>query len=371
MLLGREFSILSQLPMIYTRHEDGCFRFSIKSFKNNFGDISLTYLSRLSDLNIAKINRELIEIDSIKWILLFLGELNKTLVNIDTKIKFTFKNKDTIDVVYDSKSIMSFVINFSATDTEEKSSSLGNIIHFTEIYLSHENCPYWLDLLNDDSLVEHLYYYALKKFTNFTYSNLKKLDFLAVIDKEYINQIFHIVIPDYFINRGYEIQRTADPEDLQILKKHFHLDNMEVFTIKKSDADINNIHLVKVENLIIYLSMKDHKINFFSNNDFVELESRLLKKVDSFNKILIINKQQTLTLADKSIKNAWFFITLFNSILLYGNTKGIESFKSITSSSYVLYTVSIILLILTILTFSFYTLPSIKLSLFSWKIKKK
>ncbi|MBU5353369.1 hypothetical protein KQI74_13820 [Paenibacillus barcinonensis] len=373
MLLGREFTILSQMSLHYRRHEDGCYRCSIKNFKGNFDENSMKYIKRLEEIGIVKIDRELIIVNTLEWIKLFLIKINLLLKSIDNKVECKYKDKNSVDILYNDKLISTFWLNFNIEGIGEMGDeTCENVIHFCELYLQQENGLYWFDLLNDISLLEHFYFFIMKKFSSFSYSNIRNFDFLTSIDESYISHIFHIVIPDFLGSRGYILDRSVNNDHLQILKKYHHSDTINVLALKKAEEnDMKDIFVIKIDKTISYLSIEDNEIRMYSNNDFDDLQRELLKKMNSFNTIMLINKQQTFTLAEKSMKYVWVFITLINSLLLYGNTKGVEGFKNITSSSILLYIVAGILLILTILTFVFYTLPSIKLSLFNWRIRRK
>jgi len=364
MLLGREFIILTQIPSLYMRHEDGRFRFSINNYKTNFTeDESLKYLERLASLSIAKIDREMIEIDSIEWIRFFATKLTRELTMIDDKIKCQLYNKDSLQFLYNEESIATFILNFSS---KYKTTDIENIIHFCNPALMDDFFLSWLDLLNDNVLVEHLFQFLQKKYSHFSFKYKKNFNFLDGLDYDYINQIFYNSIPDYFEKRGYKINRQVDTDTSALLRLNYH--QSELDSIELIDSHDKSIYAVKHQKSISFISIIDNSIARFKNEDVDDLEEKLLKKIADFASINLLNNQKLLDLSDKSIKFTWFFITLVNAVLLYGNTKGVTAFKEITSSKYVLNGVAIALVILTVFTFYFYTLPAIRLSLFKWRI---
>ena len=250
-------------------------------------------------------------------------------------------------------------MNKSATESQD-------IIHFCNPAFMDDFFLSWLDLLNDSVLVEHLFHFLQKKYSHFSFKYKKNFNFLDGLDFDYINQIFYNSIPNYFEKRGYKINRQVDTETSTLLRLNYH--QSEIDLIEVIDPQYKSIYVVKHQRNISFLSVIDNSIVMFKNEDVDDLEEKLLKKIKDFARINLLNKQKLLDLSDKSIKLAWFFITLLNAVLLYGNTKGVTAFTEITSSKYVLNGVAIALVILTGFTFYLYTLPAIRLSLFKWEV---
>lgn len=366
MLLGREFIILTLIPSLYKRHEDGRFRFSVNNYKTNFTeDESLKYLDKLTSLSIARIDREMIEIDSIEWIKFFATMLTRELKVIDNKMKCQLYDKDSLQFLYNEEPITKFFLNFSILN--KNSFENQNIIHFCNpTSLMDDFFLSWFELLNDNVLVEHLFHFLQKKYSHFSFKYRRNFNFLDGLDSDYINQIFYNSIPDFFEKRGYKINRQVDTDTSTLLRVNYH--QSELDSIELIDSQCKSIYLVKHQKSISFISVIGNTITMFKNEDVDDLENKLLKKMEDYSKINLLNKQKLLDISDKSIKLAWFFITLFNAILLFGNTKGVTAFKELTSSKYVLNGVAIALVVLTGLTFYLYTLPAIRLSLFKWSI---
>ncbi|MCY9592995.1 hypothetical protein PC41400_27115 [Paenibacillus chitinolyticus] len=365
MLLGSEYEWLSRIAGVYNRHiTTGQFQFTENDYKLKFSyDSSLLELEKLIYKGYVIRRDNLIILDSIQWINTFLDGINKSLIKYNNKLKCEYDLQENKVFIYENnEKIKGYSLNFSKMATPE-----DEVINFVRL-ASFDFYIYWLDLLNDNELFEMFYYHLTNKLSKFKYDKRIIFDFLDDLETSEFNEIYETTLKEYFKNKEMDIRELTNDQG-QVLKK---------FLL----SDIFNAYSVSIHSCIIFVVKKDKKIEFISYEtseiydesvigEIEVLRNKLLKKVTLYRSLNRFNKNKVGENTQKTIQIASLLITPINILLLFGISKNISWIKDLVNNYYLYIVIVGVLIISLIGAFLWVIIPSIRLSIFKWKLPMK
>ena len=363
MLLGFEYRILSLIALNYSRDIDGCFRFSEESYKRNIlDDIGLRYLFKLENIGIISRAGGQIRVDSNKWIVLFINELEILLENLGSDYSCSYSNTTNELTFKNAKGInVNFILNFN-TDEFDK---VPNTINMCEVN-SFKFHISWLELINDNNLLEMFYAYLKNEITRFSSNHRYRFNFFEGIGDDNLSEIFNFYIPKYFKDKKMDVEDVSQ-DIIDKVERLIRKDNYNAYEVV-----INEYKLVVIKhcNKIEFLSFLDEEVNY---PDTIMREINILKqllknKVSEYRRLTMLEKHKIIDVSHKTISLISLILAPINALIFFGISVGISSMETIIKNAYFLGALGTMLIIVLLATIMWIIVPAVRLSIFKWEI---
>jgi hypothetical protein len=359
MLLGYEFQLLSMIAQEYQVHKDGFYRLNVADVLKRFpGDEK--NLSKLQFHGLLTKNDDLILIDCSKWIELFIEKLNKSFLLNFPHYSCSYNDKKEIVFSRDSKEV-----KFKIKLNDDKKYDDNNSIYLCYCK-TFDTYLFWLDLLNDINLLTMFISYIENELLHLKFLDIYKFDFFQDIQKGLQRQVFESII-NYFKNKGYR-ENKKNKEALYIVHKLISSDEMVFFQFNFAELDLI---IVEDKNSIKFFPFINGNLEYTENliKELKTLEKILKWKVDLYWNLFMLNQNKVTSNLKNILSISTIFVTGINSLILYAISKQWTSVIGLTSSSYLIISAMILQLLVLIGTFWWIALPSIRISIFGWKIR--
>ncbi|MDA1935455.1 hypothetical protein COM77_23300 [Bacillus cereus] len=358
MLLGRKYEILSQIPDFFTVHNNNEIIFKKDLLDEHFEVTDIpTFLSLQNDGIISEKN-DYIYIDLVKWIDLFIHELQKTIDSLGFSFicKFDSSNHNP-KLIFHAKDTDSPIKEFSCKFAQDEDDS-QNVIYLC-YPSSFDFSLFWLDLVNDINLARMFCQYLNGEFEYLRYDKRIKLDFTDILDSKDIFQL-NRSIKEYFIEREFKIT-TASEELHQKSKNFICKDGFEIYEV---NIDNTQIAVIKVDKQIIFLAFFNNTLYYPPSiiQKLNNLREIIEKKVNQYSQILLFNKIKLIDSNNKISRIIFQIITYFgiiiNVLLAFYNL----DYWWLKIPSATIAFIALIALVFWII------LPAFKINKFNWKL---
>ncbi|MDC0760569.1 hypothetical protein POF51_07695 [Brevibacillus sp. AG] len=364
MLIGSEYLLLSEIASSYVRHGDKKIRFNIDHFKKKYTESDLLRnVIKLEELDLLTIKDSFITIDTTKWLNYFAHEIEKQVNILGFKINCSYDAQNDHFSFYendDHKVFFKANFNPSAEFEDDK------VIHFCNIHTFRFRL-FWLDILNDRSLLEMFYLYIKNEISYFTEISRPKFKAFEGVDDEHISEIFHVKIPNYFSAGGFIVSRSS-PLLGDAIKKAIKVDEYDYLVAEKGDTQLV---IIKVGNQLEFLSFKDYVLCFDDrvNNEIQKLLDKLRRKISLYRELTKLNKIKAVNNTRQIIQSLVLLLTPLNALMLWGTAIGVSLITNLSKNLFILSGLGLLLLASLLGTIYWVVIPAIRLSKFDWTLK--
>lgn len=369
MLLAYEYEVLSSIAANYTKHSDGTFRFSLDDYLEKFPeDQDLIYIRKLEEQGFAQISPISIKVDANRWAEFFAEEINDvfSVFNCNYSCEYNgISSELVINNKIDEEKIV-FKVSFDEDSFEQDHNQ--QCIYFCRVG-TFKLYLFWLDLLNDTNLQELFLAYIDGRVKHLQTEKTVTLRFFEGLGDDDISEIFHVSMKEYFEEEGYSISNVSDGlrQEIKIILRD---DDYDAYKVQMK---VGHLLVLKQRRLIKMLPYNEEGKLDFSQPIMDEvwlLSERIQKKISLYRKLSMFNKNKVINNTRLILQVLTLVLTPINLLLIFAEYFGLQKLQDIKQNFYLLGIIGIVLLVSLMYTIFWVVVPAIRLSRFSWELKK-
>lgn len=357
MLLAHKYEILSSLLKYYNLQSDLTLKFSRENLEKKIGKENANILLGKDD-TIIKSEKQLIIIDAKSWLHLFVQELNKLLCakgdNLSCRVSSDYKN---IEFFNNEKIMKEFKVNFDPNYFKDYTEET---INFCEI-LSFTYNIYWLDLINNINTFDMFYEYLVEHFNKLALQVNPRIS-IENLSSDEKRQLYQISIKKY-LNEKYHLTEDIGATESNLIRNYIREDNIYICKVNMNGQDI---FIIQTRDTIEFIGFKKTKLNINNVNkrEINNLKDSIQEKIVELDKLTFLTKHNF-------FRDIQGFYKILSTLSILSTP--LAALLLIFNINIKILNISILIVISLTYYFIFKMIiaPQLKISKFSWDIKKK